>query len=150
MSLTVLASALLSLSTLSGLSNISSQSTPQWSNNTPQVCEVQFETIAKSESPWERLQYVKNVRKTVQKPYFELDEIREMPTAVASFLKSENGASGTSNEKTGYEVFNSTLKSSWISFETVDIESGRPIARYSSSWVNAEQGKVRLEICRLK
>lgn len=121
----------------------------------PQVCQVQFEKIDKGENPWMRLIFVKefdaNIKAAEQNGTAgAFDEMEVLPE-IRSYLN--DGVAGfTQTTKTGAQVQKEALESlrNSYSFETVKAGSGEAVARYSNSWVNAEQGIVKLEICRAK
>ena len=124
-------------------------------NFAPQVCEVQFEKIDKGENPWMRLSFAKefdgNIKAAeisgIAGAFDELEVLQEL----RSWLN--DGATGfAQTTKTGAQVHKNALGSlkNAFGFTTVKAGSGAAVARYSNSWVNADLGIVRLEVCRIK
>lgn len=121
----------------------------------PQVCHVQFEKIDKGENPWTRLIFVKEFEAKIKALEISgtagaFDELEVMPE-IRSYLN--DGATGfAQTTKTGAQVHKNALGSlkNAFGFTTVKAGSGAAVARYSNSWVNADLGIVRLEVCRIK
>ena len=124
-------------------------------NFAPQVCHVQFEKIDKGENPWTRLSFAKEFDANIKAAEISgtagaFDELEVLPE-IRSYLN--DGATGfAQTTKTGAQVQKEALQSlrNSYSFETVKAGSGEAVARYSNSWVNAELGIVKLEVCRAK
>ena len=121
-------------------------------NFAPKVCEVQFEKIDKGENPWMRLIFVKEFDAKIKALEITgiagaFDELEVLPE-----LRSWLNDGVTVTTKTGAQVQKEALESlrNSYSFETVRAGSGVAVARYSNSWVNAELGIVKLEVCRAK
>lgn len=121
----------------------------------PQVCHVQFEKIDKGENPWMRLSFAKEFDGNIKAAEISgiagaFDELEVLPE-IRSYLN--DGVAGFAlTKKTGAQVQKEALESlrNSYSFETVRAGSGVAVARYSNSWVNAELGIVKLEVCRAK
>lgn len=121
-------------------------------NFAPQVCHVQFEKIDKGENPWMRLIFVKEFDANIKAAEISgtagaFDELEVFPE-----LRSWLNDGVTVTTKTGAQVHKNALESlkNAFGFTTVKAGSGAAVASYSNSWINAELGIVRLEVCRIK
>lgn len=119
---------------------------PTFDNGAPQVCKVQFVTVEKGESPWMKLaEFPENLAR--EKDPEVLSEVREY---IQNLPDEQSNCDANMDRTLLIQAHVKELPKHWSSFTAVRMSTGEPVTRYSARWINASQGKVRIESCRLQ
>lgn len=126
-------------------SNTIQPPSPTFDNGAPQVCNVQFVNVEKGESPWLKMEDFPRQLLNEKDP--------EVVSKIRDYInnqKDESQCEVIHDRSFLLKAHKIELPKIWSSFTTVRMSTGEPVTRYSAKWVNASQGNMRIESCKLK